>query len=331
MHIALLLLGLALLVCLVWRTGPGDLWSQVCALGWGLLPIILIEGAANLAHTVGWRHCLSPTRPVVPLPRLFQIAMAGFAINYLTPSASVTGEAAKVALLAGNHRPCEAVGSVLLDKLTTAIAHLLLVTAGALLLLGVLPVRSWIALATTTALLAAGTGAFLVLQRQGKLGGLFRWLASRRLGGRCVREAALQVSAVDDVLVRFYREHPRRLAMSVGWHLLGHSIVIAQLWLFLFLLKYPAPLAAVAAAGFLSLWCDLLAFAVPLNLGTLEGSRILALRAAGGTAAMGMAFGIAIRLAQLSWACFGLASYSLLAVRGQTASVASYTATDLNS
>jgi hypothetical protein len=42
----------------------------------------------------------------------------------------------------------------------------------------------------------------------------------------------------------------------------------------------------------------------------LEGSRIVALKVAGGDAGMGMAFGVAVRLAQLFWAGAGLANYA---------------------
>ena len=40
----------------------------------------------------------------------------------------------------------------------------------------------------------------------------------------------------------------------------------------------------------------------------------MALKAVGGDALLGMTFGVAIRVAQVFWACFGLASYSLFAV-----------------
>jgi hypothetical protein len=43
----------------------------------------------------------------------------------------------------------------------------------------------------------------------------------------------------------------------------------------------------------------------------LEGSRILALKAIGYSAPVGLTFGVAIRVAQISWACFGLVIYAL--------------------
>jgi hypothetical protein len=64
------------------------------------------------------------------------------------------------------------------------------------------------------------------------------------------------------------------------------------------------------------LWFDLLAFAVPLNLGTLEGSRIVAFKAVGYDALLGMTYGVALRLSELFWAGFGLVSHGLLSRAG---------------
>lgn len=311
----LLGLGLVFLACLVWKTGPGELWRQISALGWGIVLLVLAEGLGNLAHTLGWRCCIARRQRRVGLPRLFGMAMAGYAINYLTPSASVGGEVSRAALLASSHRGLEGVKSVLLDKLMTGIAHLVLVLLGVLLLFWRvnLPVELWIAMAAITGLLACAMAVFVLVQKHGKLGSLCRWLVQHRLAGRSVQQATQRLSEVDAALKQFYREHPRRLMLSVGWHLLGHATVILQVWLFLVLLHQPARLATIAAAGCLSLWFDLLTFAVPMNLGTLEGSRILVFKALGCQALLGMAFGVSVRMAQLFWACFGLLSYARLA------------------
>ena len=68
-----------------------------------------------------------------------------------------------------------------------------------------------------------------------------------------------------------------------------------------------------AATWFLGMWFDLLTFAMPMGLGTLEGSRIIALRAVGHGALLGMTYGVALRLAQLFWAMAGLVNYAFLA------------------
>ena len=317
LNIVLLGLGLGSLVYMVRKVGPGELLHQVGALGWGIMLLILSEGAANVAHTIGWRHCLAKPQGDLPLMRLFAMNMAGYAVNYLTPTASVGGEVSRATLLASTQGGSEAVSSVLLDKLMTAVAHVLVVLAGALFLFWrvSLPVQLWVAMAVTTGLLTACMAVFLFLQMHGKLGGLCRWLVEHNLGGGSLRTAAQQLSKVDQALKEFYCQHPRSLVLSVGWHLLGHSVAIMQAWLFLFLLDQPAPLATVAAAGFLSLWFDLLTFAVPMNLGTLEGSRIVVFKALGCPALLGIAFGVSVRIAQVFWACFGLGCYALMASR----------------
>ncbi len=317
LNLLLLFLGLSLLAYLVWRVGPGDLVRQVRGLGWGAILLILSEGAANLAHTLGWRRCLDQAHPRVPLFRLFRMALAGFSINYLLPTASAGGEATKAALLAANRPASAAITSVLLDKLALALAHLCLAVLGAVFVAcyAQLPVPVWIAMAFTTVLLGTGMGIFLLIQCHGKLGAVFRWLAERRCGGTLVLQANRHISEVDDALKRFYRERPWDLVCSGGWHLLGHAATLLQAGLFLWLAGQPATLSKVACAGFLSLWFDMFTFAVPLNLGALEGSRIVALKAIGANTSLGMTFGISIRITQLFWACFGLISHGLLTVR----------------
>jgi uncharacterized protein (TIRG00374 family) len=242
------------------------------------------------------------------------MGMAGYAVNYLTPTASLGGEVSRATLLASTYKGPEATSSILLDKLMAGVAHLLLVVLGALFLLFQvsLSFELWLAMAVTTVLLGGGMAVFIFLQKHGKLGDLCRWLMEHKLGNRVLKPAVQHLSEVDEVLKQSYRDHPRKLMLSVGWHMLGHSAAILQAWLFLYLLHQPAPLTTVAAAGFLSLWFDLLTFAVPMNLGTLEGSRIVVFKALGCPALLGIAFGVTVRIAQVFWACFGLVSYAAM-------------------
>jgi uncharacterized protein (TIRG00374 family) len=334
---ALLFLGLVFLVCLIEKTGWRQLWQQLRGLGWGITLILLAEGLANLAHTVGWRHCIpSPPPPEerraerrpsnLSLWQLFRLNMAGWAINYLTPTASVGGEVTRASLLAAHRGGTDAVSSVFLDKLMTAVAHVALVLFGAAFLLWrvKLPWQLWIVMAITTATLAGGIGALFVLQTRGAIGTACGWLMKSKVASRFAQPVAGNLSRVDAVLKRFYRDQPRDLLLSGFWHALGHSVALAHAWLFLTLLGQPAPLLTVAAAGCLALWFDLLTFGVPINLGTLEASRIVVLRVLGCQASLGVAFGTAIRAAQVLWAGFGLASYAFSTLRRKEAVRAPY-------
>src|SRR5271155_3879755 len=98
-HAVLLGLGVVFLAWLVAHVGAGELWHELSALGWGLIPLMLGEGVAEMIHTIGWRHCLSGPLRAVPWSFLFRVRMAGYAINYLTPTAAIGGEVTKAALL----------------------------------------------------------------------------------------------------------------------------------------------------------------------------------------------------------------------------------------
>jgi len=311
----LLALGIVLLAGLLWKIGIGELSSELALLGWGLAPLMLGEGVAEMIHTFGWRHCLNGSLRSLPWLTLFRIRMAGYAFNYLTPTAALGGEVTKGALLATHEAGPDAASGVLIGKLCFALAHLIFVTLGAVLVLWQvrLPKPLWFAMMSSAALLALGMTIFLLLQKHGKLGTLVRWLAANKPINHPLQKTARDLTAVDQAMIRFYRERPKDLLLAIAWHLVGYSIGIVQTWFFFRLLHKDAGWSVAAGMWFLGMWFDLLTFAVPLNLGTLEGTRILAFQSIGYTALVGMTYGLALRLSQISWTAFGLVNHALLA------------------
>jgi uncharacterized protein (TIRG00374 family) len=319
LHFLLLALGVTFFAYLLWSIGIQELRGELALIGWGLIPLMLGEGVAEMIHTFGWRHCLSGPLRALRWRTLFGIRMAGYAINYVTPTAALGGEVTKIALLAAHYRGAEAASGVLIGKLCFALAHLLFVAVGALVIVWQvqLPGALLAAMLISGGVVGSGVVAFLLLQKYGKLGALLRWLVARRIGGRPLEKAASELTAVDEAMKRFYREQPWDLPLAVGWHFVGYSVGIAQTWLFFQLLQKGATWPVAAGVWFLGMWFDLLTFAVPLNLGALEGTRIIAFKAIGYPALAGMTYGIIIRLAQIFWTGVGLAAYALLAARAK--------------
>jgi uncharacterized protein (TIRG00374 family) len=319
LHILLLALGIAFFGYLLWSIGIHQLRGELAVIGWGLIPLVLAEGVAEMIHTLGWRYCLSGPLRAMSWRRLFGIRMAGYAINYVTPTATLGGEVTKAALLAAHCRGTEAASGVLIGKLSFALGHLLFVVLGAVVIVWQvrLPGTFLAAMLVSGGLVASGVIAFLLLQKYGKLGALVRWLVARKVGGHPLERVARELTAVDEAMKQFFREQPWDLPLAVGWHLVGYSVGIAQTWLFFHLLRQEASWPVAASVWLLGMWFDLLTFAVPLNLGALEGTRIVAFRAIGYTALAGMTYGIVIRLSQIFWTGFGLGAYALLALRAK--------------
>ena len=312
-HIAAILLGASLLILLIWQIGLDALWRDLCLLGWGLGVFVLLEGIVDIFHTVGWRYCLSPPYRSLSFFRLFGIRLAGSSINYVTPTADLGGEVIKGTLLSLNHLGPEAATGVIIGKLAYILSQLIFVVLGSTLILWKidLPAAGLAAMFVGSALLGAGIAGFLVVQKYGKLGVVVRWLVAHKVGGEILKQAGDQITQVDQALQLFYKEHPRDLPLAVLWHMLGMVFSIMKTWYFL-LLVTDGSFFSAAGIWLLGTWFNLLTFAVPMGLGVQEGSRVLAFKILGFNVALGLTYGIALRLEQIFWAAAGLLIYVAL-------------------
>ncbi len=316
-HLFVIICGCLLIALLIHQIGPGQLWSQLKLLGWALVPLILIEGVADLFHTQAWRHCLSDAHRRLPFFRIFYIRMAGYSINYLTPTAGMGGEVAKGVLLASDSTGSESATGIIIDKLSYALAQLIFVVGGTLITLPAMrmPRTIWVAMLTGTVLLGAGMFIFLAMQKYGKLGAFLRWFVNHRLGGHRVEKLALHITGVDEKLQLFYQSRRTDLLLSVFWHIAGMACGILQCYYFLLVLTDHASLPVAAGLWFLGTWFSLLSFALPIDLGVMEATRVIAFVVFGLQSSLGLAYGVTLRLEQLFWAGVGLLIYAMLAVQ----------------
>ncbi len=316
-HVIAILCGCLLIAFLVRRIGVDELWIQLRMLGWALVPLILIEGIADLFHTQAWRHCLSDEQRAIPFMRIFCIRMAGYSINYLTPTAGMGGEVAKGVLLAADGAGLQSATGIIVDKLSYALAQMIFVAGGTLAMLHGMRMSGavWIAMLTATTLLAAGMLIFLLMQRYGKLGSVLRWLVNHRIGGQRVERAAVHLTEVDEQLRLFYQRRRTDLLLSILWHIAGMALGILQCYYFLMILTADASLGLAAGLWFLGTWFSLLSFALPIDLGVMEGTRVIAFVMFGLDSSLGLAYGVTLRFEQLFWAGVGLLMYAVLVAR----------------
>jgi hypothetical protein len=313
-RLLILAAGIPLLGFLMYRIGLPALWHEFTLLGWALVPLILLEGVANLFHTQGFRHCLSTSHKSLPFGRVLSVLMAGSSINHLTPTAGLGGEVAKGLLLASDRTGTQAASAVLLDKLSCAISQLILIVFGCALFVPRFAMSHalWSALIVVTAALGCGIIGFLVVQRCGRLGSVVRWAVRHRLGGLGLGKTADSLTDLDDELRRFHRERPLDFLLSIFWHFTGYLWGVVPTYYFLILTRETGSISMAGALTVLGIWFDLAAFAIPVDIGVQEATRVLAFRIVGYPSALGLTYGITRRIQQLFWAGIGLALYGLL-------------------
>ncbi len=327
-HYGAIAFGILLLGFLVWETGLDALWREIMLLGLGLVPFTLIEGIVFLFHTIGFRYCLSPELRATPFYKLFGIFLSGHAINYFTPTATIGGEVVKAVLLTskgnsggkggGDRNGIDAATGVIIGKLSYALAQFAYAFIGSIIILSKihLPSAGFKLLFAGSVLVGGGIIGFLLVQKYGKLGVIMRWLADRNIGGKAIKKAAGYVSEVDRALAGFYRDRPADLFLSMFWHAVGMSFSIVKAWYFLYLLS-DGDFALAAGVWFLGTWLDLIVFPIPLEIGVQESIRVIVFTALGFSMAMGLTYGLALRIEQIFWAILGFAAYAVLARSGR--------------
>ena len=129
------LLGLLGLAILVWRADAQAARMAVLQVGWGIALVVGQEVVAHLLNTLGWRFAFAREHVAsLPFGELLRLRLAGDAINYLTPSATIAGEYARVAMLGDRLGADIRAASVVVAKSAQTLAQAVLIAAGLLLL-----------------------------------------------------------------------------------------------------------------------------------------------------------------------------------------------------
>src|SRR5437588_2137884 len=93
------LLGLGLLGYLVFRTGPGVVWKQLEAVGWGLALIIILGGFSQFIKTCAWRQAFTCDISGLSWSRSFVAQLVSDALGQFGVAGKVLGEGTRISLL----------------------------------------------------------------------------------------------------------------------------------------------------------------------------------------------------------------------------------------
>ena len=154
-----------------------------------------------------------------------------------------------------------------------------------------------------------------------------RWAVAHRIGGAGLRTAALHATDVDQRLRAYYRLRPYDMPLSVIWHVAALTWSILPAYYFLTFVTGGASMSLATAIVCLGIWFNLVTFALPVDFGVQETTRVIVFSILGFNSAAGLTYGITLRLEQLVWACAGLAVYVVLVRRDRERGIGPWWAT----
>ena len=308
LRLVLLALGVALLIGLVVGHDPAAVFASLRQLSWRFVVILLFPAVPVMVFdTLGWRYAFLRDR--VPFVTLLRTRLVGEAFNLVTPTAALGGEGVKAWLLRDRLPLDESVPSVIIAKTTITLAQgvfLLLGIALASIGFGRSPLllgMQWLLGLEVLALVA-----FIVVQTRG----VVVWTVGllERLGVR--QEGAGHAAArVDRTLHTFYRHTPRRLTLSITFHLVAWLLGAVESYLILQFIGVPVSLLTATVIEAFGTGVRFATFLVPASLGVQEGGFVVTFVALGLSAADGVAFGLVRRLRELVWVAVGLALFAV--------------------
>jgi glycosyltransferase 2 family protein len=318
-RIVLLLVGLAFLVALVIDNDPAAVLDSVTRLSWRVLVILVFPMALVMAlDALGWRYAFPHDR--VPFGTLLATRLAGEAFNIVTPTAAVGGEVVKAWLLRDRVPLEESVPAVIIAKTTITMAQGILLLLGVVLaVLTVTGSRLVLAMEWLVALEVVALSLFVVLQTRGMVGRGSRVLD--RLGIRRMGTTGT-AARVDAALADFYRREPRRLSLSIAFHLAAWLLGIAETWLILWFLGIPVSLTTATVIEAFGTGVRFATFVIPGSLGAQEGGYVVTFLALGLKGADGVTFGLVRRFRELVWVGIGFALFAVMR-RGPVVAAAS--------
>lgn len=313
-QLALAAAGATLLVALIRAVGVEPLADELSHIGVAFVGVVVLELLLDACNTLGWRRTLAPSS--VEFWRLYWIRQAGTAVNQLTPTASLGGEAVKAMLLRPHIGGDAALASIVAAKLSFAMAQMGLVLLGLTAVLtrlragSTLRVGLLLACATT----CAGVGGFLLLQRRGLIATMTTWLWRLGLRGEWLARLRARGASLDARLAALHFERPGAFLASIGWHFAAQLVSTVQLFYILHCLGTPASATTCLAIEAFALALDSVVFFVPGRIGVQEGGRVLVFTALGLRATTGLTVAIVVRVNQLVVAAIGLAAFAYLSL-----------------
>ncbi|AFN74504.1 putative transmembrane protein [Melioribacter roseus P3M-2] len=310
-HSAFFIGGLIIFVILVYNFGVNEIIENIYKTGVWFLPIVGIWGFVYLINTCAWFIIIDGFNSPLKFSKIFSITLSGFAINYITPVASMGGEPYRIYALKNFIGLDKSVSSTILYTMIHYTSHFLFwLTAIALL-----AIYSPLSFTLTVILIALAAVLILLIlffisrHKKGVLVSLYRLLGkisffNKYFGEKYFKEDS--IIKIDKEITSFYNKRKKAFYLSLILDYLGRIVASIE---FLFILKSIGADISFFDAIFISAASSLIMniiFFVPMELGIREGSLMLVMNALKYGSGIGVYIGLVNRIREFFWILVGL-------------------------
>ena len=304
-----LLLGVSLLGYMVFRAGPGTVWKQVQAVGWGLALIVILGGFSQLIKTCAWRQTLACNISTLSWSRSLGAQLVSDAVGQLGFAGKLVGEGLRISMLGSAVPLANGISSSVIDgglhAFTAVVVAVLGITATVLLapLDGRWRIYALLLAAVLIAIVAIS--AVAVASGWQLMGNTARAIGRLPRLHKVVSRNLSVIDSAEHNLLTFYRAAPAAFCASLMLNLLWHAMAVLEVYLILRFMGVGVGVIGALAIEGLTKVINLVGALSPGNLGTYEGGNMLIANMFGVTGTAGLTLALCRRARAIFWAGVG--------------------------
>jgi hypothetical protein len=304
-----LVLGVSLLGYMLHRAGPGAVWKQVQAVGWGLALIIILGGLSQLIKTCAWRQTFACDTSALSWSRSLGAQLVSDAVGQLGFAGKLLGEGLRISMLGSAVPLANGISSSAIDGGLHAFTAVVVTVLGviATLLLAPLDGRWRISVLLLAAVLIAIVAISAVAVARGwqLMGNAARAIGRLPRLHKLVSSKLSVIDSAEHNLLTFYRDEPVAFWASLMLNLLWHAMAVLEVYLILRFMGADVGVVSAFAMEGLTKMINLVGVLSPGNLGTYEGGNMLIANLFGVTGTAGLTLALCRRARSIFWAAVG--------------------------
>jgi len=303
------LLGFGLLGYLVFRSGPGAVWKQLQAVGWGFALVILLGGLSQLAKTCAWRQAFTCDISSLSWFRSFVAQLISDGIGQFGVAGKVVGEGTRISLLGRAVPVSSALSAGAIDGGLHIFTAVLVTVSGLSATLLLAPLSgTWrvYAVMLVAVLMSAVILAAVSVRNRWQLVGR----ATRAIGRlprlrEWVSGKQPVIDSAEDNLLSFRDEAPAAFWATLIFNLLWHLLAVLEVYIILRFMGAKVAIGGAFIVEALNKVINLVGALNPGNFGTYEGGNMLIAKIFGVTGTAGLTLALCRRVRTVFWAGVG--------------------------
>ena len=303
------LLGLGLLGYLVFRTGPGVVWKQLQAVGWGLALIIIVGGFSQFIKTCAWRQAFTCDIGGLSWSRSFVAQLISDAIGQLGVAGKVVGEGMRLSLLGSTVPVSSALSAGAIDGGLHGFSAVVVTVLGisATLMLGPVSVRWRVYAILLIAVLASVVilAGVAIAHRWPLLGNAIRAIGRLPRLHNWVSGKQSIVDSAEHNLLYFHREAPAAFWATLILNGIWHMMAALEVYIILRFMGAGFTIGGAFIVEGLTKVINLVGALNPGNFGTYEAGNMLIAKMFGVTSTAGLTLALCRRARTVFWAGVG--------------------------